>query len=52
MFGVITANTVEQARERAGDGIDNKGYEAAVSGDRNGEPFSRDGPGKCTRWGD
>ena len=31
MFGVITANTVEQARERAGDGIDNKGYEAAVS---------------------
>jgi 6,7-dimethyl-8-ribityllumazine synthase len=31
MFGVITANTVEQALERAGDGIDNKGYEAAVS---------------------
>jgi len=31
MFGVITANTVEQARERAGDGTNNKGYEAAVS---------------------
>ena len=31
MFGVITANTADQARERAGDGTDNKGYEAAVS---------------------
>lgn len=31
MFGVITANTVEQALERAADGTDNKGYEAAVS---------------------
>ena len=31
MFGVITANTPEQAIERAGDGTDNKGFEAAVS---------------------
>ena len=31
MFGVITANTLQQARERSGDGPDNKGYEAAVS---------------------
>jgi len=31
MFGVITANTPEQAQERAGKNADNKGYEAAVS---------------------
>ena len=31
MFGVITADTIEQAEARAGDGIDNKGYEAALS---------------------
>jgi 6,7-dimethyl-8-ribityllumazine synthase len=31
LFGVITANTAEQASERAGDGPDNKGYEAAYS---------------------
>ena len=31
MFGVITAETSEQAEARAGDGIDNKGYEAALS---------------------
>ena len=31
MFGVITADTVEQARARAGDKFDNKGYEAALS---------------------
>lgn len=31
MFGVITADTVEQAEARAGDGVDNKGYEAALS---------------------
>ena len=31
MFGVITANTLQQARERSGDGPDNKGYEAAIS---------------------
>lgn len=29
MFGVITANTIEQANARAGDKHDNKGYEAA-----------------------
>lgn len=28
-FGVLTVNTVEQANERAGEGADNKGYEAA-----------------------
>jgi len=31
MFGVITANTLEQAVERSGDGPDNKGHEAALS---------------------
>ena len=31
MFGVITANTAEQAQERAEKNADNKGYEAAVS---------------------
>ncbi len=31
MFGVITAHTVEQVVERAGERADNKGYEAAVS---------------------
>jgi 6,7-dimethyl-8-ribityllumazine synthase len=31
MFGVVTANTVEQAQARCGGDVDNKGYEAAVS---------------------
>jgi len=31
LFGVITADNVHQAVARAGDGDDNKGYEAAVS---------------------
>jgi 6,7-dimethyl-8-ribityllumazine synthase len=31
MFGVITANTVEQAEARAGAKHDNKGYEAALA---------------------
>jgi 6,7-dimethyl-8-ribityllumazine synthase len=31
MFGVITANTVEQADARAGAKHDNKGYEAALA---------------------
>ncbi len=31
MFGVITANTVEQALARAGEKRDNKGYDAAVA---------------------
>lgn len=31
MFGVITADTIEQVEKRAGDGEDNKGFEAAVS---------------------
>ena len=31
MFGVITADTVEQALERSGRKADNKGYEAALS---------------------
>jgi 6,7-dimethyl-8-ribityllumazine synthase len=30
-FGVITADTIEQALERSGDGSDNKGWEAAVA---------------------
>ncbi len=30
-FGVLTTNTVEQAMERAGDGPDNKGREAAAA---------------------
>lgn len=30
-FGVLTTDTVEQARERAGTGADNKGWEAALS---------------------
>ena len=31
MFGVITADNVEQVIERTGEGADNKGFEAAVS---------------------
>lgn len=31
MFGVITADNTEQVKARVGDGIDNKGFEAAVS---------------------
>ncbi len=31
MFGVITADTLEQATARSGDDTDNKGYEAAIS---------------------
>ena len=31
MFGVITANTVEQANARAAEKNDNKGYEAAMA---------------------
>jgi len=31
MFGVVTANTVEQALARCGGDVGNKGYEAAVS---------------------
>lgn len=31
MFGVITADTLAQVEARAGDGEDNKGFEAAVS---------------------
>lgn len=31
LFGVITADTVEQTVARAGDGDDNKGFEAALS---------------------
>ena len=31
IFGVITADNVEQANERAGDGPDNKGFEAATA---------------------
>jgi 6,7-dimethyl-8-ribityllumazine synthase len=30
-FGVLTTDTVEQARARAGGGTDNKGYEAAIA---------------------
>ncbi len=30
-FGVLTTNNVEQAMERAGDKLSNKGYEAAVT---------------------
>lgn len=31
MFGVVTADTMQQALERCGEGADNKGYEAAIS---------------------
>ena len=31
MFGVVTADTVEQAKARCGGDIGNKGYEAAMS---------------------
>jgi 6,7-dimethyl-8-ribityllumazine synthase len=30
-FGVLTTNTVEEALERAGDGPENKGREAALA---------------------
>lgn len=31
LFGIITANTLEQANARSGDRHDNKGYEAALA---------------------
>lgn len=31
MFGVITADNIEQTEARCGEGVDNKGYEAAIS---------------------
>ena len=31
MFGVITADTMQQALDRTGEKSDNKGYEAALS---------------------
>ncbi len=31
MFGVITADTLQQALDRTGEKGDNKGYEAAMS---------------------
>ncbi len=31
LFGVITANDLEQAKQRSGEKSDNKGYEAALS---------------------
>ena len=31
MFGLVTANTVEQAQARCGGDVGNKGYEAAMS---------------------
>ena len=31
MFGVITADTLQQAKDRTGEKNDNKGYEAAIS---------------------
>ena len=31
MFGVITADNIEQTEARCGEGVDNKGFEAAVS---------------------
>ena len=30
-FGVLTTNSVEEALERAGDGLSNKGWEAATA---------------------
>jgi 6,7-dimethyl-8-ribityllumazine synthase len=30
-FGVLTTNSVEEAVERAGDGLSNKGWEAAAA---------------------
>ena len=37
-FGVLTTETTEQAAERAGGKLGNKGYEAATDGNRDGEP--------------
>ena len=31
MFGVITADNIEQTEARCGEGVDNKGFEAAIS---------------------
>ena len=31
LFGVVTADTVEQAADRCGDGFNNKGHEAAIA---------------------
>ncbi len=37
-FGVLTTETTEQAAERAGGKLGNKGYEAATTAIRDGEP--------------
>ncbi len=40
-FGVLTTDTVEQAEERAGDGRDNKGFEAAAAAIEMAQLFRR-----------
>ena len=52
-FGVLTTDTLEQARERAGEGADNKGREAAAAAiemavlfRRLGRPAARPGGGR------
>ena len=31
VFGVLTTDTLEQAKARAGSGVENKGYESAIA---------------------
>ena len=38
IFGVLTCDTLEQAINRAGGKAGNKGFEAALTADRDGQP--------------
>ncbi|MFQ5532939.1 MAG: 6,7-dimethyl-8-ribityllumazine synthase [Candidatus Methylomirabilales bacterium] len=56
IFGVITVETIEQAIERAGTKLGNKGFEAALSAIEMAHLFAqldkeqREGPGKQRTW--
>ncbi len=52
LFGVITADTTEQAEARAGEKADNKGYEAALSAIEMVNLLREMGSARDQGWGD
>lgn len=52
LFGVITADTMEQAVARSGEKADNKGYEAALSAVEMAVLIKQIGARKKQSWGD
>ncbi len=50
MFGVITADNVEQVIERTGEGADNKGFEAAISAIETANSLSQIRETAKARW--